>query len=152
MNRRGTWGRGERHGRGAHQNDKATGAAAAPVAIGSALETALFGCSGSAEGPPARGGRRAEQRDEDSEVGEVAAPKISGRGTSEACHPGQAAAATTRTHLIGSGLGTSDPARRRPDPAPVAGGGEGRDEVCGREEVGGGGEEIGGWAREGRAE
>ena len=66
--------------------------------------------------------------------------------------PGQAAAATTRTHLIGSGLGTSDPARRRPDPAPVAGGGEGRDEVCGREEVGGGGEEIGGWAREGRAE
>jgi len=47
-----------------------------------------------------------------------------------------------RTHLIGSGLGTSDPARRRPDPAPVAGGGEGRDEVCGREEVGGGGEET----------
>ena len=66
----------------------ATGAAAAPVAMGSALETALFGCSGSAEGPPARGGRRAEQRDEDAEVGEVAAPEISGRGTSEACHPG----------------------------------------------------------------
>jgi len=88
LNRRGTWGRGERHGRGAHQNDRATGAAAAPVAIGSALETALFGCSGSAEGPPARGGCRAEQRDEDVEVGEVAAPKISGRGTSEACHLG----------------------------------------------------------------
>jgi len=34
------------------------------------------------------GGHRAEQRDEDAEVGEVAAPEISGRGTSEACHPG----------------------------------------------------------------